>query len=435
MKSGPIGWQIVLQIFLIALNAVFACAEIAVISMNDNKLAKLAAGGDKRAIKLAALTSQPARFLATIQVAITLSGFLGSAFAADNFSDKLVSGLINMGVKIPVATLDTISVILITLILSYFTLVFGELVPKRVAMKKAESLALGMANLISFISKVFAPIVWLLTASTNALLRMFGIDPNAEDEEVTEEEIRMMVDAGSEKGAIDQEEKEMIQNVFEFDDLPIEEICTHRTEIALLWLEDEVKQWDQTIHESRYSRYPVCGENTDDVIGILNAKDYFRLRDRSKENILARAVKSAYFVPENIRADVLFRNMKKNGNHFAVLLDEYGGMSGIVTMSDLVQELVGAFDDEDTTDSEPEIECVDSNTWKIHGGLSLEEVEQQLGISLPTDEYDTFGGFIFGTLGSIPDDGSEFEIETAQLAIKVIEIKDHRVEKAIVCLI
>ncbi|HEX3023389.1 MAG TPA: CNNM domain-containing protein, partial [Lachnospiraceae bacterium] len=246
MFSDPLIWQIILQIILIALNAIFACAEIAVISMNDNKLAKLASQGDKRALRLTALTSQPARFLATIQVAITLSGFMGSAFAADNFSDRLVSGLVNMGVTIPESTLNSISVIIITLILSYFTLVFGELVPKRVAMKKAEKLALGMSALVSSISRIFAPIVWLLTTSTNGLLRLLGIDPNEEDEEVTEEEIRMMVDAGSEKGTIDNDEKELIQNVFEFDDLTVEEICTHRTEVSLLWMDESMEQWENT---------------------------------------------------------------------------------------------------------------------------------------------------------------------------------------------
>lgn len=243
MNDNALLWQLLLQIILIALNAVFACAEIAVISFNDNKLARLAEQGDKRAVRLARLTSQPARFLATIQVAITLAGFLGSAFAADNFSDMLTEWLVGLGVSLPASTLDTISVVLITIILSYFTLVLGELVPKRVAMRKAEALALGMSGLISFISKLFAPIVWLLTISTNALLRLIGIDPNADDEEVTEEEIRMMVDAGREKGVIDEEETEIIQNVFEFDDITAGELATHRTDIALLWTDETMEQW------------------------------------------------------------------------------------------------------------------------------------------------------------------------------------------------
>ena len=306
--------MLLLQVVLIALNAVFASAEIAIISMNDNKLAKMAQEGNKKAIKLAKLTSKPARFLATIQVAITLSGFLGSAFAADNFSDKLVALVMKTGINIPEKTLDSIVVILITLILSYFTLVFGELVPKRVAMRKAESLALGMASMITFISKAFAPLVFLLTASTNLVLRLMRIDPDAADDDVSEEDIRMMVDAGSEKGAIDSTEKEFIQNVFEFDDLAVEEIAVHRTEVSLLWMEESVEEWNKTINGSRHTMYPVCDETVDNIVGILNAKDYFRLSDKSKDNILKNAVTPAYFVPESIKADVLFKNMKDSRN-------------------------------------------------------------------------------------------------------------------------
>ena len=315
-----------MQLILLICNAVFACAEIAVISLNDNRLAKLAAEGDKRAVRLARLTNQPARFLATIQVVITLSGFLGSAFAAENFSDGIVDWLVGLGVGIPRGTLDTITVTLITLVLSYITLIFGELVPKRVAMRNAEKLSLAISGLMTFISKLFAPIVWLLTVSTNAVLRLLGIDPNEKDEEVSEEEIRMMVDVGSEKGVIDEEEQRMIQNVFEFDDLAVEEFATHRTDMVVLWEDESVEQWNQTIRENRHSLYPVCGETADDVIGILNAKDYFRLEERTRENILREAVRPAYFVPQSIRADVLFRQMKKTRNHFAVVLDEYGGV-------------------------------------------------------------------------------------------------------------
>ena len=427
-------WQILLQILLIALNAVFASAEIAVISMHDTRLEKLAAEGNKKAIRLAALTSQPARFLATIQVAITLSGFLGSAFAADNFSDMLVDWLSGLGTPIPVQTLDTIAVLLITLLLSYFTLVFGELVPKRVAMKHSEKLALGMASLISLISKLFAPLVWLLTGSTNGILRCMGIDPDSDDEAVTEEEIRMLVDAGSEKGVIDQEEQQLIQNVFEFDDLTVGEIATHRTEVVLLWMDEDAEQWEKTIFESRHSVYPLCNESVDDVVGILDVKDYFRLRDKTKDNILEKAVRPAYFVPDNIKADVLFKNMKATGNKFALVLDEYGGMSGIITMMDLVQELVGDFEQSEPLRQEPEIEQLDSGTWKIRGSAALDEVSKTLGIELPDDDCDTFGGFVFAAWGSVPDDGMTFEMDVSGMHIQVLEIKEHRLVKALVCL-
>lgn len=432
--ENPIIWQVVLQVCLIALNAVFACAEIAVISMNDNKLAQMVAKGDKRAIRLAHLISQPAKFLATIQVAITLSGFLGSAFAADNFSDILVQWLLSLGINIPLKTLDTISVIAITLILSYFTLVFGELVPKRVAMKKAESLALSMSAMITVISRLFAPIVWVLTNSTNCILRLIGIDPNAEEDEVSEEEIRMLLDVGSQKGVIDQEEKQIITNVFEFDDLAVGEFATHRKDISLLWMDETMEEWERTIHETRHSLYPVCDETVDNVVGVLNAKDYFREVDKSKENILRMAVKPAYFIPEGICADVLFRKMKQTKNHFAVVLDEYGGMVGIVTMNDLLEQLVGDLATEDSdVDEGPEIEIVDSKTWRIRGSISLDEVQEKLKVDLPVEVYDTFGGYVFGCYGVIPEDGSEFEIDTDVLHIKVLEIKDHQMKKALVC--
>jgi len=429
-------FMIFLQVILIALNAFFACAEIAIISINDTRLAKLTAQGDKRAAKLSKLTSQPARFLATIQVAITLSGFLGSAFAADNFSDGLVTWLLDLGVPIPQKTLDTIAVVFITLVLSYFTLIFGELVPKRVAMRKAEPLALTMSSPISIIAKLFSPIVGFLTFSTNTVLRLMGIDPDAEDDEVSEEEIRMMVDVGSEKGVIDHEEKEFIQNVFEFDDITAGEIATHRTEVCLLWMEETMEQWQEIIYNSRHALYPICEDTADNIVGILNAREYFRLENRERDTVMRYAVKSPYFVPESVKADVLFRNMKKTHNTMAVVMDEYGGMSGIITMNDLVQQLVGDLGDDSSSENEPQpIEQLDSNTWKIHGSADLKDVAEALNISLPTEEYETFNGLIFDALGTIPDDGTTLEIETSGLTIKVTEIVEHQIETAIVALV
>lgn len=339
--DSSLGTLLLIQVVLIALNAIFACAETAIISINDNRMAMLAAEGDKRAQKLLELTKEPANFLSTIQICITLSGFLGSAFAADNFSEPLVDWVLQFGVTIPKSTLETIAVILITLILSYFTLIFGELVPKRVAMKKAETLALKVSGLICTMSALFGPVVWFLSLSTNVVLRILGIDPNEEEEEVSEEEIRMMVDVGTEKGTIDTTEKEFIQNVFEFDDTSAREIVTHRTKLALLWMEDSMEQWEETIHDTRHTLYPVCEESADQIIGILNAKDYFRLKDKSRETVMAEAVKKPYFVPDGMKADVLFKNMKQSHNSMAVVVDEYGGTLGVVTINDLLEELVG----------------------------------------------------------------------------------------------
>lgn len=420
-----------LQILLIGLNAVFACAEIAIISMNDTKLSKMASEGDKRAIKLEKLTSQPARFLATIQVAITFAGFLGSAFAAENFSGILVDAIVKMGVTISPEVLNSIAVVLITVVLSYFTLVFGELVPKQVAMRNSEKLALKMSGLISKISYIFAPLVSLLTVSTNGVLRLMGIDPNAYEEEVGEEEIRMMVDAGSEKGTIDNEEREFIENVFEFDNLTIEEIITHRTDVVMLDTEDDDDAWKETISSTAYTYYPVCEGTPDQIVGVLNTKKYFRLKDQSREAVMDGAVFEPYFVPETLMADALFRNMKKEKVGLAVVLDEYGGMSGIVTIKDLVEELVGDLED-DTVAEEPDgfIENIAEGVWKIAGGTPLADVSEALEISIPEDDYDTLNGLIFHTLERLPDEGTE--IETDSLKIRVDEIENYQVKVATV---
>ena len=431
METDPWIGRLILQIALIAVNAVFACAEIAVISMSDTKLEKLEEEGNKRAGTLRKLTAVPARFLATIQVAITLSGFLGSAFAANAFAGRLADGLANVGIRIP----ESAAIVIITIILSYVTLVFGELVPKRLAMKNPEKVSLGLAGLLYVVSIIFYPLVALLTVSTNGVLRLFGIDPEADEEEVTEEEIRMMVDVGGEKGTIDEDEQEMIQNVFEFDDLSVEEICTHRKDVVILYMEDSLEEWQQQIHQSRHSRFPVCRDTADHVVGILDAKDFFRLSGSSKEEIMEQAVDPAYFVPGTLKADVLLRNMKMTGRYFAVVLDEYGGMDGIISLRDLIEQLVGDLVEEDEVARPEEIVRITDTTWKIQGSASLDDVAEELHVSLPVDEYDTFSGYIFGILGSVPDDGSKFELDSDGLHIRVLRVRGHRVEGSIVTLV
>ena len=420
---GPL----ILQVVLIALNAIFASAEIAVISMNDTKLQKMAKEGDTRAKRLVALTEQPTKFLSTIQVAITLAGLLGSAFAAENFAGALVAAVQGTGVGISVAVLETLAVFIITLVLAYFNLVFGELVPKRVGMKKAEGLALGMSGMLTMVSRFFAPLVWLLTASTNGILKLLGIDPEDEDETVSEEEIYMMLEVGAEKGTIDKEETEWIRNVFAFDDTAVDEVCTHRVDVTALGLGESDAEWKETILQSRFTYYPVYREDQDDIVGVLNTKDYFRLEDRSRENILAKAVEKPYYVPETMKADVLFRNMKKEKKHFAVVLDEYGGLSGVISMHDLMELLVGDLDAD-----KKEIVAVGENTWKISGGASLDDVAEELEIKLPVEEYDTFGGYIFGELGKIPDDGARFVLEAGGMKIQVEKVENHRIIDTVV---
>lgn len=421
---------LLIQIILIALNAVFASAELAVLSVNESKINRLAESGSKKARRLRKLLKEPAKFLSTIQIAITLSGFLGSAFAADGFSDPLVDWLVGLGVTLSRNTLDTLSVIFITLVLSYFTLIFGELVPKRIAMKKSEALALKVSGIVSGISVLFKPIVWLLSVSTNAVLRMLGIDPNETEEQVCEEDIRMMVETGGETGAIDKDEQNFIQNVFEFDDLSVGEILTHRTDLTMLWLEDTDETWEKVICNSNFSRYPVCDGSPDRVVGVLNAKIYLREKDKSRDNIMCSALEPAYFVPETVKADVLFRNMKQTHNTFAVVLDEYGGLTGIVTIQDLIEELVGELQENPSISetAEPQIRQVDCDTWEISGNAELDEIERAIGVTFDTEYINTFTGYIFDCLKGIPDDGkTNIELKLDNISVTIKEIKDHQV--------
>lgn len=425
---GPL----ILQVVLIFLNAVFASAEIAVISMNETKLRKMAEDGDRRARHLYTLTEQPAKFLSTIQVAITLAGQLGSAFAADSFSGPLAGWIVSMGVPVPERVVKTAALVLITMILAYFSLVFGELVPKRIAMKKSEELSLLLSGLLYGVSKVFAPLVFLLTKSTNGVLRLMGINPEEEDEQVTEEEIRMLLMEGNAQGNIDAEESEMIRNVFEFDDISVEQICTHRVDMDCLYLEDDMKDWEETIHKTRHTHYPICNENQEDIVGILDTKDYFRLEDRSRDNILAHAVEKAYFVPESMKANTLFQSMKEKRIYFAVLVDEYGGVSGLITLHDLIESLVGDLYDADEEEEPEDIVRLEDGQWLIQGGAGVEDVAEELKVELPAQDYDTFGGYICSVIDRIPEDGESFICDTEDLEIRVTGVENHRILEAFV---
>ncbi len=421
--SYSIASLLLIQIILIALNAVFASAELAVLSVNESRINRLAEQGSKKARRLRKLTKEPAKFLSTIQIAITLSGFLGSAFAADGFSDPLVDWLISLGVTLPRNTLDTLSVIFITLVLSCFTLIFGELVPKRIAMKKAEALSLKVSGIVSGISILFKPIVWLLSVSTNAVLKMLGIDPDEAEAHICEEDIRMMVETGGETGAIDKDEQNFIQNVFKFDDLSAGEILTHRTGLIMLWLEDTDDTWEKIICSSSFSRYPVCDGSPDKVVGVLNAKVYLREKDRSRENVMRSALEPAYFVPETVKADVLFRNMKQTHTTFAFVLDEYGGLTGIVTMHDLIEELVGEIWDEHN-EVEEDFEKLDENIYRVDCSVSLEDFMEFFDIKLESDSV-SVGGWVMEQLNRVPVKGESFHVQ--HLEITVSELSAYRV--------
>lgn len=422
---------VVLLVVLIFLNAVFASAELAVLSMSETKLKMLSAEGDVRAKKLIKLTDQPARFLATIQVAITLAGLLQSAFAAETFAEPLVAALVDMGVTVSPAVLKSVAIVVITLVLSYFTLVFGELVPKRLAMKKSESMALGMARLLYAVSKIFAPIVWLLTASTNLFLRLLGINPNEETDQVTREEIKMLLSEGNEQGNILEEEKEIIQNVFEFNDISVDEICTRRRDVVMLRMEDDEEEWSRIICENRHTIYPICGETQDEIIAVLDTRDYFRLEKKDKESLLELAADTPFFIPETKRANKLFREMREKRTYFAVIIDEYGSMTGIITLHDLVESLVGDLNEEDDPETEDEIACLEEGVWCVYGSALMRDVEAKLGIDLVEDDYDTFSGYICSIIGRIPQDGEMFTCENDLMEIEVQDVKNHMAGRAV----
>ena len=404
--------------------------------MSKRKLRKLVDEKSKTAARLLQMVEEPAGFLSTIQIAITLSGFLGSAFAADNFSDVIVRWLVDdLGVQIKESTLNTIAVIVITIILSYVTLVFGELVPKRVAMKKTQQISLGVSGLIYVSSKFFAPLVWLLTASTNLVLRILRIDPNGDDEEVSEEEIRMLVDVGGQKGIFDKTEQKMIVNVFEFDDKDAGEFSTHRKDIQALDIDDDVTTWEKVISASTHSLYPVFKGSIDNVVAVLDSKKFFRIADKTRAAVTKDAFVQPIYVPETMKIDVLFELMQKSHNHFAVVLDEYGGTVGIITMNDLLEQLVGDLDnDQELPNAQPDVVPLTDRSWKIKGGVSLDDVAELTGLELPVDTYETLSGYIFGLYCTIPKDGSKFDVETEDLEIQVLDVRKHTVASCILTL-
>jgi len=427
--------EILLLIVLVVLNAFFAASEIALISLNDNKIKLMAEEGNKKAQLISNLLSEPSKFLATIQIGITLAGFLASAFAADSFSERLVNLIKLTGVPISDSWLKKFSVVLITMFLSYFTLVLGELVPKRLAMKKAEPISMFIVKPINFISLIASPFVRLLTLSTNFFVRLVGVDPVEDDEKVTEEEIRMMVDVGEEKGTIHETEKEMINNIFEFDNKIVTDIMTHRTNIVAVPLNASLNEVISLINEEKYTRIPVYEDSIDNIVGILHAKDLIQFVGKNCNNEdfqLCKLIRKAYFVPSSKRTDELFKELQKNKTHMAVIIDEYGGTAGIVTMEDLVEEIVGnIFDEYD--EEEKVFEKLDETTYLVNGTASLDAVKDYLEAELPVDEYETLSGFVIGQLGRIPGEEEKPEVEFNGLVFKVETVCEKKITKVKVC--
>lgn len=428
--------QLLLQAVLILINAFFAGTEMAVVSLNTAKLHKLEEDGDKHAVKLLKLVADSSGFLSTIQIGITLAGYLGSALAAENFSGYLVNWLYrDLGFQVvSERTLSWIAIVVITLILAYFTLIFGELVPKRIALQKSYEWSKAAYGVVSGIAFVMKPVIRFLAFSTNLVLKIMHLKVEAQDDNVTEEEIRMMVDIGEEKGNIDVNEKEWIQNIFDFDDLSVRRVMTQRTDVIAISTEDSRDEILHTIEEKGLSRYPVYGEELDDIQGILYARDFLLACSKGAEFSITDLLRPAYFVPESIHADVLFTDMQKKKIHIAVIIDEYGTMEGIVTMEDLVEEIVGNIYDEFDPEEEPEIVKLSENLWKVSGNTTIDDLAEELDMEFEMEEdtYDTVGGLIISLLQAIPEDGVGFEVEGfgLHIEVKAEDVRDRRIERA-----
>lgn len=424
--------QLIILAVLILVNAYFSASEIAFISLNDAKIEKQSKEGNKKAKQIEAMLRTPSAFLATIQIGITLAGFLSSAFASDAFAEKLAPVLYNWIPTLTLSSWKNISIIIITLILSLFTLIFGELVPKRLAMKYYEKIAFATVGVIKTIATISSPLVKLLTVVTNVISKIFKVGENDEGE-VTEEEIKMMVDQGEEKGTIEEEEKELINNVFEFNDITVSEVMKHRKDIFAvdINISNEELMKDLTEEKYCYSRIPVYDETIDEIKGILYLKDIFK--NINNKNVKVKdLVKDAYFVSQNRLINEVFKELQKNKMQIAIVVDEYGGTAGIVTMEDILEELVGdIYDEYDKV--EKEFEKLDENTYLLSGSMNINDVNKLLDAKIPEGEYDTISGYLQDELGRIPKDGESPVIETKTVTYKIEKTEDKRILKIKAC--
>ncbi|HOB37022.1 MAG TPA: hemolysin family protein [Candidatus Avimonas sp.] len=428
--AGDLILKLILLAFLIFVNAFFAASEIAVISLNDNKIQKMAEEGHKKARQVLKLTANSSNFLATIQIGVTLAGFLTSAVAAQSLAVPLTRWLTGLSAVLAQysVVVHTVSVVLITVIMAFLNLVLGELVPKRIAMQKAEAISFASIGVLNVIAAVMRPFVKLLSVSTNVMVRLFGLDPNAAVDNVTEEEIRMMVDVGGEKGVIEDTQKEMINNIFEFDDITAEEIMTPRTEVEVIEVNEDFMEALRICVDNGYSRLPVYEEDIDNIVGILYVKDLLPYVGREiPENVTIRhLMRETYFIPGTKKCRDLFAEMTEKRVQMSIVVDEYGGFAGIVTMEDLLESIVGNIQDEYDNEEE-EVTKLGDNTFDVDGSIDIEELGEILNIRFPDGEYETLGGYIMDVLGRIPGEDEHPQIKYKKATFTVLEMDERRI--------
>ena len=397
----------------------FSATETAYTSFSKTKMKTLAADGKKRAQRVLDQSENYDRLLSTVLVGNNIVNITLSSVSTMYF----VALLANTSAKNMAATISTV-------VITVVVLLFGEISPKSIAKDHPEGFAMAVSGFLGFLIVILTPVNAIFMLWKKLLSKIFK--PN-EDNTVTEGELLTLVDEAHEDGSVDEYSKELIENIFDFDDISAGEIATHRTEITMLASDATIEEWEEIISNSRFSRYPVFGEDVDDIIGVLNAREYFRLEEKTKEAIFENAVKPAYFVPEGVKADVLFRNMKKNKEFLAIVLDEYGGVRGIITFTDLVECLVGEFSEtEEGKETAEPIIVLEENKWEINGSVAISDIEDALEIKLEDCDSDTFNGYVLSIHGAIPEDGATFTVETDIMDIEVIEFLDHKIEKAII---
>ena len=420
--------ELILLFILILANAYFAAAEIAFISLNDAKLDMQVKEGNKKAKSIKKILDNPSKFLATIQIGITFAGFLSSAFASEAFASELAPILHGWIPYLSLEVWNSISIVLITIVLSYFTLILGELVPKRIAMKYYEKIAFGTVGVIRTIATFTAPFVKLLTFSTNLVSKLFGVS-ETEEETVTEEEIRMLVDVGEEKGIIEKEEREMINNVFEFNDTVVSEIMVPRTEIYAVDMNLSISKVIEDItkdDEFRYSRIPVYDETIDEIKGVVYIKDIL-LSTKNKNVKIKNLVKEAYFVSETKPVNELFEELRKNRLQIAIVVDEYGGTAGVVTIEDILEEIVGEIYDEFDKIETPEIVRINENTLSVSSKASIDDINEQFDQDIPNEDFQTIGGYVFGLLGREPELNDV--VEDKNITYTILELDGIKIQR------
>lgn len=424
--AANIGSKILILIILTLINAFFAGAEMAMVSVNKSKMRKLADNGKKSAQLVLDFLEEPTKFLSTIQVAITLAGFFSSASAATGLSEPLGMWLSNMGIPYS----NKVSFVGITLILSYFTLVFGELVPKRIALHKPEAFSLFCVKPIQLVSRIASPFIKLLTFSTNLVTRPFGMKEGTTEEMLSREDIKSLVKEGQTHGVLNNKEKEMIDSIMEFDDKMAKEIMTPRINVFAVDISDPPEEYLNDLMEAKHSRIPVYDEEKDNIIGILFIKDFLReaVKGGPDKVNLRSLLGKPYFVPDSKYIRDLFRELQQSKKQIAVLINEYGGFEGIVTMEDLVEEVMGEIEDEYDPES-PKIEKLDNNTFLIDGFVTIGDINNRLDLDLYSENYDTISGFLIDQIGSIPKEEDDRTIEIDNLVFKLESVKNKRIDK------